>query len=274
MLANVSMLKSYLACPQIAYNQYIAKRGPGSVSPKLEVGTLFHEYMERKLTPPPQNGDVPEHVPSWFEVSGEARELWLKHQMWLAVDAWEVPDDWQVLGTEVALQNHMLQGRLDAPIIWQNKLWSGQWKSYEDDLMSLQERVRLSWHEVAYQWLAEETCEKLGVRWGGTILGACQKLPSYRVVSGKRVPITDEQRENALTFHYLVRSPAVQERMLSDLIYHVLQMNREVVMGARIARNYDSCFGAFGRGRCPYYSACHEGADIYAPPFVQVEDRY
>jgi hypothetical protein len=163
---------------------------------------------------------------------------------------------------------------------YNGKYWSLQWKTYDgSDLLGLQERVRLSYHEVAYQWLAEQNGY---TPWGGTILGACAKLPGYRLVGGKRQEIADGERAAALTFHYLSRSPQTQTEMW---IQTRLQLDKAVaelgsggwLPGSTLTqrrRNYDHCFGPYGRNRCPFFSVCHEGADLFAPPFTDKEDRY
>ena len=157
----------------------------------------------------------------------------------------------------------------DGKVVWNGKRWSAQWKTYTDDLLSLQERVRLSFHEVGYQWLAESE----GIPWGGTILGACQKLPGYRIIDHRRHEITDQDRVEAFSIHYLTRPPEMQERMVRDLLAAAEKTQWELE-GMHIRRNYDSCFGPYGRGKCPYFAVCHESEDLMGPKFKDLEDRY
>jgi hypothetical protein len=276
MRVNISLLKDYLRCPQIAFNIHVRKRGPAGKSAVLEVGSLFHEMMDVRF----RGGQVRAlELPSWPTVSNEARELWEKHKLWLPANTF-VPDPaWEIVAIERALESELgmvlLQGRLDAIIKYNGKFWSLQWKTYESDLLGLQEKVRLSYHEVAYQWLAEQNGY---TPWGGTILGACQKLPGYRMVEndeGQRVrhAVTDEHRINALTFHYLVRSEATQHAMWQNTGSLLMDM-RAGLMGGVTKRNYDQCWGVYGRGRCPFFGVCHSGDDLMGPAFVDLEDRY
>lgn len=281
MRINVTMLRDFLKCPQYAWNMHVLFRGPdGPAAVSLDVGRLFHEGMEARMK---GTKLMPIRYPSWVKVRPEAREKFEKHKLWLPINAFAPETDWRIEAVEVALADEMgmatLQGRLDAIIKWNGKFWSLQWKTYEGDLLGLQERVRLSWHEAAYQYLAEQNAYK---PWGGTILGACEKLPGYRLIGEpkKRVEVTDEDRIGALTFHYLARSQRQQMRIMQD-VYGVIQDMHRVLAGGAVfspqqfmPRNYDTCFGPYGRSRCPYFAACHEGANIMEPPFVQLEPRY
>lgn len=273
------MLRDYLKCPQLAYNAHVLKRGPVRKSSALEVGTLFHEAMANKL-----DLGLTGAMPSWELVSDDARGLWEKHKLSLPIANFRPEPEWQIKGIELALEARMiddvtLQGRLDGLVLWNGKYWSLQWKTYDDDLLGLQERVRLSWHEVGYQWLAEQNGF---TPWGGTILGACQKLPGYRLVeqdSGKKVRqgVTDAHRIAALTFHYLTRPRDVQNRMVGDLLDWLSALPPALDLyecGPDVARNYDSCWTAFGRSKCPYFGVCHEGESLDSGKFVTLESRY
>jgi hypothetical protein len=275
---NISMLRDYLKCPQLCYNAHVLKRGSARKSVALEVGTLFHEAMELRLSGRPAGLTMP----SWPEVNQDSRDIWEKHKLWLPITEFIPEPEWEIKGIELALEAKVseavtLQGRLDGLVLWNGKFWSLQWKTYDDDLLGLQERVRLSWHEVGYQWLARQNGYE---PWGGTILGACQKLPGYRLVeqdNGKKVrqEVTDAQRIAALTIHYLTRREDVQERMAGDLLEWLSAIPPTLELGGpNVIRNYDSCFGPFGRSKCPYFPVCHEGESLDSGQFVTLEDRY
>ena len=268
---NVSMLRDYLKCPQLAYNAHVLRRGAAKKPVALDVGSLFHEAMMLR----PEKTVLSAELPSWLEVSEDAREQWVKHKLWLPANSWKPDEGEETIGAEIVLEapfgEHKLQGRLDRLVGWSGKFWHRQWKTYTDGLLDLQERVRLSWHEVAYQYLAETNGYK---PWGGTILGACQKLPGYRMIEGHRHDITDTDRIDALTFHYLFRALRAQQRMLDDLKWHLKETAYYMRVCIPPPRNYDSCFGPFGRGRCQYFSVCHEGGSLNDPQFVTLEDRY
>jgi hypothetical protein len=284
MNVNISMLKDFVKCPQLAHNIHVRKRGLEGRSAKMEVGSLFHEMMERRLMgagePRGKENTRGMALPSWTTVSSEARELWEKHRLWLPANAFELDPAWEMVATEKALESEvglvMLQGRLDAIIKYNGKFWSLQWKTYESDLLGLQEKVRLSYHEVAYQWLAEQNGY---TPWGGTILGACQKLPGYRMVendSGKRErqEVTDAHRIAGLTFHYLARSPETQHAMWQNTGSLLMEMRAVLDGGPIVRRNYDQCFGLPGRAKCQFFNVCHHGEDLLGPPFADLRDRY
>ena len=278
---NVTMMRDFLKCPTLANNLHVKRRGPAKKSAALDVGTLFHEAMARR---PEALASGPE-LPSWEAVGDEGREAWDKHKLWLPANAWTPPIGEETHGVEIALEyemygGHVIQGRLDRLVFWNGKYWSRQWKTYtgnENDLLSLQERVRLSYHEVVYQWLAEYHHY---TPWGGTILGACNKLPGFRMprsseVGKGRIEIPDEEREQALTEHYLFRSKEKQMEMVEDAFRWFRQMTEVLDSHYKpVNKNYDSCFGPYGKGRCPFFGVCHEGASLDGPEFVTLEDRY
>jgi hypothetical protein len=252
----------------------------------LDVGTLFHEAMALRLGG--ADRVLGPELGSWLEVSEDAREVWAKHRLWLPANKW-VPDPaWKVLGTEVVLEAplgyaHTLVGTIDAPLIWNGKLWSGQWKTFDGGsepewaLLNLQDKVRLSYHEVAYQWLMEQTlCKEHSLPYGGVILGACEKLPGYRIINKKRVEITDGDREGALTFHHLFRSLEQQSALWFSTEDYLIHAAGTIAAGHAfyLLKNLDTCFGPFGRSKCPFFAVCHEGADSNSPPLVDLKARY
>jgi PD-(D/E)XK nuclease superfamily protein len=275
MISTITQLKDFLKCPQMAFYTHELRRVPIETPVNLDVGKIFHEYMHLKLQGKPL---AIQDVRSWVEASDDARHQWAKHKLWLPINHVQMPPEWEIVAIEHPLMagwsTGYLQGRLDAIIKYNGKYWSLQWKTYTGDLLDLIERVRLSWHEVGYQFLAE--CHNFKP-WGGTILGACEKLPGYRLVpnpaTGKkeRFDVTDEDRIHALTFHYLARSPEVQAKMLRNLQFMVTRMEMDWVAQLR---NYDQCWGSHGRSRCPYFDVCHDGALIDSAAFKDAEVRY
>jgi hypothetical protein len=276
---NISMMNEWLRCPQLSYNrnvlrrEHIARRRPLP----FEVGSLLHESMERKESLP-SGTDWWEALPSWGTVSIHARDAWRKHKLWLPIEAYEVPG-WRTIGIEMRLAHSNLEGKLDRLVEYNGKFWSLQWKTFDEDLLLLNEKVRISHHEAAYQWLAEQNGY---TPFGGTILGACQKLPGYRMIEdihGKRHKeiVTDEQRINAFTTHYLIRSPELQSRMIGDIRASLSLLDREMPIEGSdsVRRNYQECFGFSGRGRCQYFDVCHNGADINNDgEFATIQSRY
>lgn len=272
---NITMLRDTIKCPRMAHNLHVLQRGPLRVPVALEEGQLFHEGMHLRLSG--RDAILPSDLPSWAFVGQEARDNFLKHRLWIPISNFTVPSDWEIIGAEHALTrpispNLNLQGRLDGLIRLNGRRWGVQWKTYTDDLNSLVEQVRLSWHEVGYQWLTQAD------DYAGTILGACQKLPSYRMLEGedgkkRRTEITDDMRSQAFTVHYITRSPSDQQRMARNLIQTALQVQQDLAVTPP-RQNYDACFGPFRRGKCSFFQVCHYGADINGPEFTDLEDRY
>lgn len=277
MRLNITMIRDTLKCPQYAHNLHVARRGPVWTPVALDVGSLFHEGMERRLRLEPV---LKHELPSWGMVSQPARDTFDKHKLWVPMNSFEPDPNWEIQGVELRVQrpitpNLELVGRLDGFIIWQNKLWDLQWKTYSDDLLDLIEKVRLSWHEVGYQWMAEHSAPT--IPWGGTILGACQKLPGYRLTpdeNGKksREEVTDEMRAAAFTLHFITRSREQQEDMVRQLIQTAMKVQGELEAGA-LLRNYDQCFTRFG-SKCAFFDVCHHHGHLHGPEFIDVEDRY
>src|SRR5262247_3268527 len=102
MIYNISMLKDWLRCPQMAYNIH-TKRRVRPPSPELEVGTLFHEMMENKL----DRKLVPGLLKSWDMVSQDSRDLWLKYKLWIPIQYWHVPEQYNILAKEIALKGEL-----------------------------------------------------------------------------------------------------------------------------------------------------------------------
>lgn len=274
MKLNITQLRDYLKCPQYSYNLHIARRGIERKSVALEVGTLFHASMEQKLK---GEADII-GTDLWESVSNDAQDAWGKHKLWLPIGAFAPEPGWEIRAVESVLEAVLspgieLQGRLDGIIKYNGKYWSLQWKTYEDDLHGLLEKVRLSWHEAAYQWLAERNNL---TPWGGTILGACQKLPGFymRGSPRHRVEISDQERCEALTLHYLFRSTKIQKRMEQDLKLQLARCASSIQDPSIVARQYDFCWGITGRNRCPYYVVCHENGSLEDERYINIESRY
>jgi hypothetical protein len=270
MQATVSQLKDYLRCPQYAEFIHHLHRVSVKTPTYFEEGSIFHEAMENKL----KGRDFAlTSYKSWMNASEEAQHRFLnKHRLDVPIQYYELDTEWKIIDTEVPLSGTIGQvqviGRLDAIIYYNHKYWSLQWKTYTKDLLRLIEQVRLGWHEVAYEELAFQHGY---YPWGGVILGACQKLPSYRVVDGKRHTITDEERIQTFTTHYLVRSRIEQATALGHLAAYLRRMEKDWGLSLR---NYESCWGPNKDFRCPYYEVCHGGQSIDSDNFKTVEPRY
>lgn len=291
---SISMLKDWLRCGQYAHNLHVSRRGPIERNVNLDVGILFHEGMAlrpaAKVLPSTAialNGSEWyewNQLPSWNEVGEKAQQEWNKHRLWLPINAWVPDPQWELLEPEMKLQHpisptgeHVLQGTLDRPVIWQDKLWSLQYKTYTEGsspewaLLNLLEKVRLSFYEVAYQWLMERTiCKDRGLPYGGVILGACAKLPGYQISAGRRAEISDQSRIDAFTFHHLKRSREQQDALWGDCWTQLMRAVTDLESGAP-AKNLDSCFDY---GRCPFFEVCHGAETLSDTRFVDKPGRY
>jgi hypothetical protein len=268
--ATISQLKDYIKCPQYAEFIHDLRRVPSKTPPYFDEGSIFHEAMENKLHG--RNPDILQSA-SWMEAGDEARDRFFrKHRLDVAIDYYEIDPDWSVEAVEIPLYGTFgrvkVVGRLDAIVKYNNKYWSLQWKTYSKDILRLIEQVRLGWHEAAYQDLARQNAY---LPWGGTILGACQKLPSYRVTDGKRIDITDEQRVETFTTHYLARNESEQSELIKNLITYLNNMQEGWGLGTR---NYESCWGPNKDFKCPYYDVCHGGQSIESEDFKTAAPRY
>jgi len=267
---TVSQLKDYLRCPAQAFFIHELRRVPSASNMALGIGTLFHEQMALLLVG--KYNKVLAQLPSWKLCTDEVQDAYMKHYLYIVAERYYINPAWEIIHIEKALEDPgiNLQGRLDAIVKWNGKYWSLQWKTYSNDLAGLQEKVRLGYHEVAYQHLASINGY---TPWGGTILGACQKLPSYRMAPDRRSKymITPEDRQAAFTTHYLTRSPDEQASLLDNLTKHLERMSRDWALRLK---NTDSCFGMFGNSRCPYFQVCHQGGSIGSGNYKTAEPRY
>lgn len=279
---SISQLQDFVRCPQLAHVRHVQLWDKAGGSPALTLGTMFHSAMEDKLLRRPSRNALT----LWSEVENGrdgAIELWEKHMLGEVINAWERPSEYgEPEGVEKVLEaplgGHVLQGKLDAIVRRTGFVWSEQHKTYADDLQSLTEKVRLSWHEVAYQYLLEYNGY---APVAGTILNACQKLPGYKLLDldglgkKKKVEVTLEMRLAGLTTHYLMRTEEEQMQILESIAYYSEQMS--VMFAAypimRVERNNNACFDMNGH-RCPLFAHCWEGEDLIEPLFTKLTNRY
>lgn len=239
---------------------------------------MFHKCMEYRL----RGRDIPDldEQYAWAETPFIWDE-WKKHKLWLPAQNWAPPAEWQIKHIETPMQamiqgaadNNRIEGTLDAIVKFDGKWWSIQWKTYTTNLERLVQQVQIGWHEsAAYPTLARAYQYQ---PFGGTLLGAVQKLPGYKIVqdqeSGRkgRQDVTDQDRIDALSFHWIAFNQRKYEDRVVDLINAGISLENRLMF-----RNTDSCFGIYGNSKCQYYGVCHEGEDINGPGFITIEPRY
>jgi hypothetical protein len=273
---NISQLQNFVMCPQYMVNHDILRWGLAGESPSLTLGTMFHKAMEAKLRG--------EEIPPVVALLGAcenpapgAAEDWAKHDLTAVLMNWDIPDAREPRFIEKELEAplgaHTLVGRLDAIDWLDGYWWSEQHKTYTSDLSALIDKVRLSWHECAYQYLMEKNGY---TPTAGTILNACQKLPGYQMIpdpeTGKKHRRTVElpDRVAAFSTHYVTRTPEDLGVQLANIEYYANLME-EMALGFPI-RQTGSCFSH--ARRCQYYTTCWQGAKLESAPFVQLKERY
>lgn len=275
---SISQLQDFVRCPQLAHVRHIQLWDRAGGSPALTLGTMFHLAMEDKLLRRPSRSAIE----LWAEVENGkdgAIELWEKHRLGDVIAQWERPLEYgEPIGVEqvieVPLGRHTLQCRLDSIVQRNGYVWSEQHKTFADDLQSLVEKVRLSWHEIAYQYALQSTTHE---EVAGTILNACQKLPGYKLLDltgmGKKckVEVTMEMRLAALTTHYLTRTDEEMRRGLRAIEVYADIM--EEMFEGEVPRNNSSCFDMNGH-KCPLFAHCWDGEELVEPMFMKLKDRY
>lgn len=279
---NISQLQDYVTCPQLAYIRHALNIGRAGGSLAQTEGSMFHLAMEDKLRRVTQRSPQ-ELFAAVANPRPGAIEVWEKHQLSDVIAAWERPAEWQPHAIEAVLRaplgHHEGEGRLDTIIKIDGYWWSEQHKTFADDLDAVLQRVRLSWHEAWYERLLEHNGF---TPVGGTIINACQKLPSYRMVedpaTGKRrkVEVTQAMRRAALTTHFVSRTSAEQHHLLAGIARYVGEAAYDFANKAQhdidLPRQTSSCWNF--NNRCPFYSHCWEGEDLVPPNFIQLTPRY
>lgn len=263
-MISISDLRTWITCP--AKLRYAQERVPISISPSLDLGTVFHSHMERRWQKalgrpvgPITLPQTPESTLEWQKLEPHAT-------------AWKPPSGWAIRDVELPLRgplarwdgrkpDHDLVGRLDALIEWNQKLWSLQYKTCGSSvpLDNLAASVRMSFHEAAYQHLVETTRWPLGAPFGGTILLTAKKLSQKSLTAG----------QNPIALHYLTRTPAEQKILLTDLSKALDSMET-----SQPFKNWESCFGPFKNSKCPFFPVCHEGISLHSPLYMPTPNRY
>lgn len=265
MIVNISQLRDHLWCPMYAHFKHTLRRGMARPSRALEVGTLAHQSFEAIL-----KGTKLPTIPNEILATKEWQSLAILLGHWKPDPAWEIEHVEAPLKAPIipGRQDCWLIGTPDALIRWNGKWWSLQFKTCSDrtNLEFLKERVRIGFHECAYQLLA---MYHGFIPFAGTMLVTVRKLPWSRRVDGKLVEIPVHQRiEEGLSTTPLPRSLELLGQRLWDIERIIPQL------GGHCIRNTDACFGRHWNSKCEYYDVCHGAMSIAKPPFVDLEDRY
>jgi len=275
MRANISMVKDYLACPRLWYYRDHLKRGLGGEGGAVEYGTMFHaagaaklkgkldEWLQTEIHDPYLYGQTPR----W---GSDALLEFTKCSPYLK--NLEIPPDWHVALVEQAIScklrhDHILEGRLDALVKWNGGWWSVQWKTCGQgvNISTYAEGIRVGWHEIAYQHLAEQ-CGYTPFM--GTILITVKKLSMKKLDEGVQ----------PIAIQYLAREHSMVEERMNHLV-SILDFMAEDALASdadpyHTIKNPEACLGRWGKKKCQYFPICHEHSSIDDDLYMPLPDRY
>jgi len=271
MKLNISSIKDFQRCEKLAYYRYdLGRTRKRQYSQPLDVGTIWHKGMEAYMLRDNMDemGDIMiDHLAQLTdrEYHEKAAEQLSILQAGLAV--WQKPVDWQVFSVEAVLDaplprwrvggpypsDHILQGRLDAIVKWNEQWWHVQHKTIDaaKPIPVYWQQMERDWHECGYAYLL--------ARNGFTPVGGTL-LITARKVSRKQATLNPHQ---IITHQFLTRPQAVVDKAVDD-IHHIMdrwQANRD---SARTTggpsfyiENRDHCTGPYGNRACPYMDVCN-----------------
>lgn len=275
MKINISDFKGWRTCPYAAKVKHEFGRWTPPTD-AMRVGTAFHKGLELKLANKPITGlDLEACVSGIEDISDAktAREL-LAH-----LNTFTLPPG-RALGSEVKLSTplydwdtgdmHTLVGALDG--LWEDPdglLWSLQAKTISSSKPIAHElnRVRLSFHELAYHKLAHDNKRYIS----GTLV----------IVGVKLTKKAKEAGQAPIFYEYMPRTWDESEELLPSLEAELLRYAQDMDVDASRAsmfRNTDACLGQYGNSPCPLFVHCHQGADLAGVVDTTLthirEDRY
>ena len=290
MKLSVSDIKDFRRCEKLAYYKHNLLRSPAkSDSVALTVGTIWHKGMEVFLRERSADAAAAAMLDEVSKL--EASDLHAKASYQLGILAagltyWTVPSDWEVLSIEQVLSaslprwrtglhhanDHILQGRLDAIVRWNGKVWHVQHKTVDErkNLPLYWRQMERDWHECAYAYLLERNGFD---NYGGTLLIAARK------VAAKRLDPTNPS--NIIVPQFISRPQHVIDKAVDDiyLIMNRWQANLDAARASGGPGNFiedrDQCTGPWGNSPCPYLDVCNGLISIDDPTkFVDTPDRY
>lgn len=260
---NVSMLKTFVKCPQMGHYEHILRRVSKRRSDALTQGTMWHKAMECKS----QNLDYEPYVLALYPYD---REVW-DQCLGKIAPLVTFPKEEKVL--EVEKELHLpdfcnglpLVGRLDAIVEFQGRIWHRQYKTIAatKPLHVFVETQRVDWHECAYQRMLELAYP--GREIGGTILYVTKKINKKTLESNPESAIVPP--------FYLTRSDEIVANALIDM--EKVAATIVSMEDVWILQNPLSCAGPFGNSLCPFFNVCFENGDVMDDDlFESREERY
>lgn len=261
MRVSVSEVLDWTRCQQ-AWSYKHVERWAKPAGEAFEDGTFWHLMSAWTLGPlatgvqtplierPIAAGPVQDEMAQWI------REGNLHEQL---VNGWEI--EWLEQPMAMPLGGHTLLGTPDGGV--KNRVtgarYNLQWKTCaaNQSLDALMDKVRVSWHECAYERMTGAA---------GTLLGVWKKRTKKQAAEGLApfvlVPLTRGEGEVA--------------RALEEIARHLDDMELAFKFpdsGRRVVRNRGAC--VWMNARCQYFGVCHGGVELgTAGGYVEVGERY
>jgi len=252
MIASVSHIKGFITCPQAAYNRYVLRRAGHGLSKSLEVGTLVHTALERKVCGAADWWDdtLAEallHGTEWREIIDQF--VLLKP----ILEDWHLSGQYEVVATEqelaLPLGPHTVIGRLDLVLrdVTTGWLWHNNHKTVDDskNLGTEAERMRTDWHEAAYAAMGRIAYPTQF--WAGSMASFIRKISLKAINDEKRGPRT------GWAIYSLMVDDDITNRSLDDIKATLDRMEQAYADPDRLLRNRSACINF---GICPYKMVC------------------
>lgn len=266
MKINVSAVLDYLECPSKWFLRYVCCRSPRGEGKAIRFGNRWHSICE--------------HDRMSYDPRDEPHERLL-----LRLGRWELQRtlrhwDIEILEREITLEGflpdseHMLMGRLDALVRWNEQTWHLQYKTMAQskDVHFFQRIVARSYHEHAYRHLAIVNGY---TDYAGTILVGLRKLSRAAIKRGEKLitimPIAIPYRPGAICELAAAASAMDDQQRKATSPMHTFEEYLPLV-----PQNPMACDGYFHgpATACPYLDICDGLAYPDSLPHVDPLDRY
>jgi hypothetical protein len=258
MQLSISDILPYLDCRYKGIARLHHQRWTPPTS-RQQLGTIIHQHCDNLL----KTGTI-NHDTSWIDPTllPEAEPLLAEADLNLC------PPPFTIIGSELPLSieagnNLQIVGRLDAVALYNERLYSVQWKTVGKGVSigPFLEKVRMSPHEITYRHMLRQAPDFQDC--AGTILGVF------------RTYLTKQQKEdNVPRFEFFPLEATAEEdeeAFEKDIAPVARELARSVGDGGG-ARNWTACQSLFGT--CPLYQHCHFGASIPDCLVSPLENRY
>ena len=252
MRTSISHMKEHMMCPMFAHLRNVVRRSRPDTAVALEVGTLTHAFLAKKL------GGTPISEPVIVSDRAAAEFAVLLPQL----EKWKLPNDIKIVHVEHELSmpigEHEMVGTLDAIVKYNDMFWHLQHKTLAATIpvATFIEQQATDWHEQGYGLMA---IHNGFTPWGGSILNVLRK---------RKFQAGQSQFETML--HFLPFNEKLANEALEDM-YRVL----EEMKHGRPIKNRAACGGPYRNSLCQYKGVCDHELEITDDKFfVTTEQRY